>query len=1046
VEFSKYSERKTRKSSGLRGRALASAAFSALSVAVVGSAALTMSTPAEAVEEYTSVNLQGRVVDGSGKPIVGAKVDATSDQGVTRSTTTSGNGSFIINSLPIGSYRIRISASGFQTYEDTANLKPGDSSFNFSLVAGADSSSSSTEKVTVVGKRVKTRVFDRTAQGAVFDTSDMESKLPVNRGTTGLALLAPGVTSGDTAFGFLPSTAGSAVNENTYYVNGFNVTSFRNYLGFSNIPFEFFQTLEVKTGGYQSEFGRATGGALITTTKSGSNEFHAGVIAYTSPDFGRETAPNTYLALNDYDYRSSSDITVYASGALIPDHLFVYGVYSDQYTVQEDVNTGNQVDRLVAKDPTYGVKVDGYINEDHHFEFTHFRDDDLTEIQTYNWAAGAATDFVGTTLVGSGGDANILRYTGRFAEWFTMSALYGHGTFDQFVGSAADNTCPFILDGRSGVLVPATGSCFVNSLPESGADEREAWRLDANFFFGFFGEHITRIGYDNETLGSANTLKYSGGQYFRYFNSGATPDNIATDAGTVVVPANTDYARVRNLQSGGSFETTNTSWYFQDAWKVMDGPVTVLAGLRLDLFDHLNALGTNFLKIEDQYAPRIGVSWDVFEDGTTKAYAFYGRYFLPIASNTNIRLAGSEVFTQSFFLCTTTPCILDANGLPTNGAGVSTLVGGHLYPNDPTAAPGLGTFTLSPGGVQDPLKIVTQGLKPMDEDEYLLGVERTFDDGWFDGWTLGLNLTYRKLGTTIEDAAVDEAIRDYCIANGIVPSGLPGDTQTCAQIWTGFHQFVLINPGSDVVVYTDELPGALTKGVMTQLTLPASLMNLPPASREYTAVEFKWTRPFDGTWGIDGSYTWSRGEGNYEGGVKSDIGQDDTSLTQDFDGRATMTGAYGLLPNHREHKLKVFGSYSPITDLVLGANMRVESPRQFGCVGSNPAGSLSPPGSQSASWYCPLGAGGAYILTPRGSQFEGDWLSQLDLTAIYNLPIGEGLDAALRVDVFNVLNGDASLDFDETGELGFGTPDPNYGKVTGYQTPRSVRFGVAIRY
>ena len=37
---------------------------------------------------------------------------------------------------------------------------------------------------------------------------------------------------------------------------------------------EFIQEVEVKTGGYQAEYGRALGGIINVITKSGGNEFH----------------------------------------------------------------------------------------------------------------------------------------------------------------------------------------------------------------------------------------------------------------------------------------------------------------------------------------------------------------------------------------------------------------------------------------------------------------------------------------------------------------------------------------------------------------------------------------------------------------------------------------------------------------------------------------------------------------------------------------------------------------------------------------------------
>ena len=64
--------------------------------------------------------------------------------------------------------------------------------------------------------------------------------------------------------------------ENTVYINGLNVTDFYNRIGFSSVPFAFYEEFQVKTGGYSVEFGRTTGGVINAVTRSGSNEFQFG--------------------------------------------------------------------------------------------------------------------------------------------------------------------------------------------------------------------------------------------------------------------------------------------------------------------------------------------------------------------------------------------------------------------------------------------------------------------------------------------------------------------------------------------------------------------------------------------------------------------------------------------------------------------------------------------------------------------------------------------------------------------------------------------------
>jgi outer membrane receptor protein involved in Fe transport len=48
-------------------------------------------------------------------------------------------------------------------------------------------------------------------------------------------------------------------------------------------PYDFMQEVQVKTGGYEAEFGQATGGVINVVTKSGSNDLRGSVFGYLQP-------------------------------------------------------------------------------------------------------------------------------------------------------------------------------------------------------------------------------------------------------------------------------------------------------------------------------------------------------------------------------------------------------------------------------------------------------------------------------------------------------------------------------------------------------------------------------------------------------------------------------------------------------------------------------------------------------------------------------------------------------------------------------------------
>ena len=125
-------------------------------------------------------------------------------------------------------------------------------------------------------------LIDRTSTttGGVI-SSDLLERVPVGRRVSDTLYLAPGVSSGDTVGQGNPSMSGGSGLENQYVIDGVNVTN-QGYgaLGPYSIvfgslgnatPFDFIKDVQVKTGGYEAEFGQSTGGGVNVITKSGSN-------------------------------------------------------------------------------------------------------------------------------------------------------------------------------------------------------------------------------------------------------------------------------------------------------------------------------------------------------------------------------------------------------------------------------------------------------------------------------------------------------------------------------------------------------------------------------------------------------------------------------------------------------------------------------------------------------------------------------------------------------------------------------------------------------
>jgi Carboxypeptidase regulatory-like domain/TonB-dependent Receptor Plug Domain len=290
-----------------------------------------VATPAFA-QDYTRGSLVGSVVTSDGKPVANATVTAKSnEQGFQQSTITNQDGSFNFNLLPTGSYTVRITSSGNATIEDKNVPVVAGQSNSFTFKASAAEQAASGDEIIVTGARVQTNDFAATTTGLTLNVQDTIESVPIPRSQTGLILLAPGTTAGDTGFADCAdcvSIGGATIAENSYYVNGLNTTNFRTLVGNNTVPFEFYRTFDIKTGGYSAEFGRALGGVTSAVVKSGSNNLEAGAVVTFAPDFLASTVPNTFQNAagllkqkNDDDYRQSVQANFYLSGALIKDSL-----------------------------------------------------------------------------------------------------------------------------------------------------------------------------------------------------------------------------------------------------------------------------------------------------------------------------------------------------------------------------------------------------------------------------------------------------------------------------------------------------------------------------------------------------------------------------------------------------------------------------------------------------------------------------------------------------------------------------------------------------
>ena len=589
--------------------------------------------------------------------------------GFSRTITVDSGGTYRFSALPTGQYQL--SRNGGSARAVTVNVG---SAANIDFVtSGGDATTLDT--VTVLGSGAINPIDVSSVESTTILTAEQIAKIPVARDTTAVALLAPGTVRGDAAFGNLASFGGSSVAENQYFFNGFNITNSFNNLNFAQMPFEAIAEQQTKTGGYGAEFGRSTGGVVNQISRRGTNEFMAGGNLFYTPGTLRETFPDqvlndgTVVADNSQDeFADELTAAVWAGGALIKDRLFAYGLI--QYTRIDNnlalPGLGGNTTSDINTQPKWLLKMDWNISDNHILEFTALSDKREIETDYNEVITDGVTDpsnprpgnFLGTEYSEFGGNTYIGKYTGYLTDNFTLSVLAGttesargnysiaaNGVVNEYLGTVGvpANGCPVITDARPSAVnnsVPKIRGCSIATFlgrPDA-KDTRDQFRIDAEWQLG---DHLLRAGVDIDNFESVAGESYSGGAVWRYGRYSTT--GIGADQNKVV--------RKRVFQSGSTVAVDQTAYYIEDSWSVTDNFIAYL-GLRWDTFENMNGDGETFAEIDNQFAPRLGFSWDVFGDSTFKVYGNAGRYALPLTATVAVRGASKSLYSEQFYTYT----------------------------------------------------------------------------------------------------------------------------------------------------------------------------------------------------------------------------------------------------------------------------------------------------------------------------------------------------------------------------------------------------------
>jgi outer membrane receptor protein involved in Fe transport len=838
--------------------------------------------------------------------------------------------------------------------------------------------------------------------------------VPVGRNIGSTLYLAPGVSSSGTAGAANPSIAGGSGLDNQYVIDGVNVTN-QGYgaLGSYSIvfgslgnatPFDFMQEVQVKTGGYDAEFGQSTGGVVNVITKSGSNNVAGSLFGYSRPN-NLESNWKQYQSINGSVQTVGA--RAYDGGAeggfpIVKDKLFVFGAIDPGRDVRAfqapkgfPLQSLGNVDRA-RNNLTYSTKATWQLGNAHRIDASFFGDPSTGANGPQRTSALLVNDSASFSSLNYGGHNQTIRYNGVLASNWLLE-----GTFARALNRI--NETPSIKAWR------VTDQTVTPTMTTGGIGFYEAGNRSLNNQYvvkstNILGDHQLKYGleYDDVTYSQINQRT---GPTF------TAPDGRQTATGAqITILSDPTFGKIyrvtrANFNSGRMTLQKYGSFFVQDSWKVNDR-LTINPGVRYEQEKLAGTIITNFA-LKNNWAPRIGATYDIAGDDRTKLYGSYGWYYARIPNDLAARALSADDGTSraDYFDAGLTQSI--PNGVPAGG------VTNHFV------LQGVSADAIDPNA------------KLSYTNEYTLGIEREI----IRNTSVGVRYTDRNIGRVLEDVAAFPMVA-YDLS-------VPG---------TNSVEYILTNPSSATPI----APQAAFLGA-----------KFDDPVHKYQAVELTLNRRFADNWSMLASYRWSRLRGNFEGFYRDDNGQSDPGITSlyDFptnDPSYTAIGVpqfgyrgdirflgdpNGILPLDRPHEVKVFGNYAFPMGLGIGVGVNLSSGAPLTPLAANP--------NYTNGGEIPEASRGSGIQTIDGFKTRTPLQSDVSLQASYVLKLGGSRNVTLLADVFNLFDAQTVLMYDQWTQLTGPAPNPDFGApitqvLAGappqFQTPRQIRLGARFSF
>ena len=1054
----------------------------------------------------TTGSIEGTITDPNGAAVPGVTVKVTSPNLISAQTaTTDSSGRYKVLNLPPGKYTVTIEAEkGFEKAEKS------DVEVNLSRTSTAD------VQMRIAGTQASVTVTD--TAGAAVDvnsntagsnvSSDQFSNFPTQRTVQGLYTIAPTVTRSGlrdaTGRDRDPSVSGSSGPENNYILDGVNTTDPAFGGSGANLPFEFVQEVEIKTGAYGPEYGKSTGGIFNVITKSGGNEFHGDIFGYgTTKGFVREVKnfPFTGSAFNGF---SEADVGGDIGGPIVKDKLWFFGAFNPQrrknfYLTQ----TFHQpVDNTVTI-PFYAGKVTWALNSKNTFTASTFGD--FTKVKGF-----LASNILALQNISGFGD-DLTAYEGRQETGghnyaFRLNSTISNNFIAEFSGGLhfqRANTIPQAIDRPlitdnfavlkgSSVLVPVqTGVNFDAAAAAAGVLNTTGFidfidgrggSLQRNFTrgpgFGLYstqkrnryefaahmqniiaGNHTVKWGFEwNRNRYNINTLS-SGPAVTYAFTPGGVNANGTPLRNTNGNSNQTNGERITNnwlvcTVISNQITCPNSAGVL----RAQAIPAATLAALGLTVNPTVTAISA---------AQAFGSPFIIRNTTRVRDFELVGGTYTDVQSF----YAGDDwKFARNFQL--SFGMRWDYQASYSNGG--STYLKFHNF--DDNAAPRFGfiwDFTGKGRGkifanyaqfIETPIPLdvnVRSGGGDVQTDKNFNVNRLNAPAGSLIVPGVSTGATNLGSDATPPDPGLKpQSIREYTFGaeyevGGDITIGTRGVYRAMVNViedgsFDDGDTYFIFNPGRLAPGTTEE---AACAGDPETGRAPQCFGR---AQRFYRGIEFTATKRFTHNFQFIASYVFSSLTGNYEGLFRNDNGQSDPNITSLFDLQSLLKNTYGRLPNDRPHQFKFNGSYRTPWKLLVSGNFYAQSGVPFNALIPHPIygnneGFLVQRGTAIIPAVQASTPGFPNTVESIGTNRTPTTMN-LDLGLYYPIRVGEGKELRLTGDWFNVFNSQRAITLDQTFQINSGVAgvppvnNPFFGSALIVQQPSAWRFGAKFTF